>query len=225
MEVLELRYRQQEQVSVYDLWVEKIACRGRVASHGPVSEDGSRRQAGSPVRQHLEEVASELAAVAAGRDSHQVVAMQMSDVDFKACKAKLAKLAAPSRAMPEDDEDFANKRAAIAAKIAETKSGMAENKPIGAGIDAARGCLTLAQQRAKEASEALEMAQRVVEESDVEIACIERELHDLEAALAHAPAVPAAIGVDNTVDAVSGQLQRLQDILKEDFGVDPTWCP
>ena len=34
--------------------------------------------------------------------------------------------------MPEDDEDFANQRIAITAKIAERKAGMAENKPIGA---------------------------------------------------------------------------------------------
>ena len=121
--------------------------------------------------------------------------------------------------MPEDDEDFANERTAIAAKIAETKAGMTENKT-GARIDAAGGRLTRAQQRAKEASEALEMAPRVVEESDVEIACIECELHDLEAALAHVPAVSAAIGVDNTVDSVSGQLQRLQAILKENSRVD-----
>ena len=98
---------------------------------------------------------------------------------------------------------------------------MAENKPIGARIDAARQRLTRAQQRAKEAAAALEMAQRVVEESDVEIACIECELHDLEAALAHVPAVPAEICADSTVDAVSAQLQRLLNILKEDPGVDP----
>ena len=53
---------------------------------------------------------------------------------------------------------------------------------------------------------------------DVEIACIECELRDLEAALA---AVPAEICTDNTVDAVSAQLQRLLNILKEDPGVDP----
>ena len=35
VEVQELRYRQQEQVSMYDLWAEKIVCRGREASHGP----------------------------------------------------------------------------------------------------------------------------------------------------------------------------------------------
>ena len=50
-----------------------------------------------------------------------------------------------------------------------------------------------AQQRAKEAVDALEMAQRVVAESDMEIACIQRELHELEA-LGHATAVPAAPG-------------------------------
>ena len=222
MEVQELRFRQQEQVSVYDLWAEKIVCRGRDASHGPESpktgEDGKQ---GNPVRQHLEEVASKLAVVAAGRDSHQAVAMQTSDGKYRACKANLTKLEAALRAMPEDDEDFATDRAAIAAKIAETKSSMAENKPMGARIDAARGRLTRAQQRAKEASEALDKGQRVVAESDVEIACIERELHDLEAAPAHDPAVPAAIGMDNTVDAVSGQLQRLLDILEEGPGVDP----
>ena len=123
-------------------------------------------------------MASKLAAVAAGRDSHQTAEMHASDGDFKACKAKLAKLEAALRAMSEGDEDFANERTAIAAKIAEAKAGMAENKPIGARIDAARGRLTRAQQRAKEASEALEMAQPVVEESDMEIACIECELHD-----------------------------------------------
>ena len=109
-------------------------------------------------------------------------------------------------AMPENDKDFATERAGIAAKIAETKSAMAENKPVGTRIDAARGRLTRAQQRAKEASEALEMAQRVVAESDVEITCIERALHDLETALAHAPAVPAAIGW--AVTAAPGHPQR-----------------
>ena len=33
VEVQELRYRQQEQVSMYDLWAEKIVGRGREASH------------------------------------------------------------------------------------------------------------------------------------------------------------------------------------------------
>ena len=173
------------------------------------------------VRQHLEEVASKLAAEAARRDSHQPMDVQTNELDLKAGKAKLAKLEAALRAMPVDDEDFANERNAITAKIAETKAGMAENKPIGARIDAARRRLTRAQQRAKEAAAALEMAQRVVEESDVEIACIECELHDLEAALAHAPAVPAEICTDNTVDAVSAQLQRLLNILKDYPGVDP----
>ena len=79
-------------------------------------------------------------------------------------QAKLAKVEAALRAMPEDDEDLANERNAITAKIAETKAGMAENKPIGARIDAARRRLTRAQQRAKEAAAALEMAQRVVED-------------------------------------------------------------
>ena len=190
---------------------EKIVCRCSQASRGPVSEERSGRQA---VRQHLEEVASKLAAVAAGRDSHQPMDVQTNELVFKAGKAKLAKLEAALRAMPEDDEDFANERNAITAKIAETKAGMAENKPIGARIHAARRRLTRAQQRAKEAAAALEMAQRVVEESDVEIACIECELHDLEAALAHAPAVPAEICTDNTVDVVSAQLQRLLNILK-----------
>ena len=168
-----------------------------------------------------EEVASKLAAVAAGRDSHQPMDVQTNELDLKAGKAKLAKVEAALRAMPVDDEDFANERNAITAKIAGTKAGMAENKPIGARIDAARRRLTRAQHRAKEAAAALEMAQRVVEESDVEIACIECELHDLEAALAHAPAVPAEICTDNTVDAVSAQLQRLLNILKDYPGVDP----
>ena len=158
------------------------------------AKKGADGKQGHPVRQHLEEVASKLAAVAAGRDSHQTVEMQASDGDIEACKAKLAKLVAALRAMPEGDEDFENERTAMAAKIAETKAGMAENKPIGARIDTARKRLTRAKQRAKEASEAWEMAQRVVEESDTEIACIESELHDLEAALAHTPAVPAEIG-------------------------------
>ena len=120
--------------------------------------------------------------------------MQTSDGDLKAHKAKLANLEAALRAMPEDDEDFANERAAIAAKIAETKSP--------------HTCETACKRSVGSfGAEALEMAQRVVEESDLEIVCIERELHDLEDALAHAPSVPAAIAVDNTVDAVSGQLQ------------------
>ena len=182
---------------------------------------GADGKQGNPVRQHLEEVASKLAAVAAGRNSHQPTDVQTNELDFNAGKAKLAKLEAALRAMPEDDEDFANERNVITVKIAETKAGMAENKPIGARIDVARRRLTRAQHRAKEAGAALEMAQRVVEESDVEIACIEGELHDLEAALAHAPAVPAEICTDNTVDAVSAQLQRLLNILKEDPGVDP----
>ena len=118
-----------------------------------------------------------------------------------------------------NDENIANERAAIAAKITDANAGMAENKPIGVRIGAARGRLARAQQRAQKASEALEVAQRVVEESDVEIACIKYELQDLEAALAHAPAVPAATSVDNTVDAVNGQLQRPPDILT------PTWYP
>ena len=133
---------------------------------------GADGKQGNPVRQHLEEVASKLAAVAAGRDTHQPSDVQANDLDVKAGKAKLAKLEAALRAMPEDDEDFANERNAITTKIAETKAGMAENRPIGARIDAARQRLTRAQQRAKEAAAALEMAQRVVEESDVEIACM-----------------------------------------------------
>ena len=76
---------------------------------------------GNTVRQHLEEVACKLAAEAAGRDSHQPMEVQANDVHFKAGKAKLAKLEAALRAMPEDDEDFANERAAITAKIAEQK--------------------------------------------------------------------------------------------------------
>ena len=119
---------------------------------------GAEGKQGNPVRQHLEEVASKLAAIAAGRGSHQAVAMQTSD--FKACKAKLAKLEAALRAMSESGEDFPNERAATGAKIAETKAGVAENKPIGARIDAARGHFTRVQQRAQEASAALEMAQR-----------------------------------------------------------------
>ena len=128
------------------------------------------------------------------RLSQQTVAMQRSDGDCKACMVKLAKLEAASRAMPVNDEDLAVERAEISARIAETKSGMAENKFIGARMGAARGRHTRAQQRAKEAADVLEMAQRVVAESDVEVACIERDLHDLEAALGHAPAVPAAPG-------------------------------
>ena len=219
VEVQELRHRQQEQDSVCDLWAEKIACRCRQASRGPVSEERSGRPARNPVRQHLQEVASKLAAVA-GRDSHQPMEVQANDSDFNAGKAKLAKLEAASRAMPEDDEDFANERTATTAKIAVTDAGMAENNPIGAHIGAARRRLTHAQKRAKEAAEALEMTQRVVEESDVEIACIDCDVHDLEAALAHAPAVPAEICTDNTVDAVSAQLQRPLNILKEDPGMD-----
>ena len=128
VEVQELCRRQQEQDSVCDLWVEKIVCRCSQASRGPVSEERSGRQAGKPRSSTPEEVASKLAAVAAGRDTHQPTDVQANDLDFKTGKAKLAKLEAALRAMPEDDEDFANERNAIAAKIAETKAGMAENK-------------------------------------------------------------------------------------------------
>ena len=209
VEVQELCCRQQEQNSVCDLWAEKIVCRCSQASQGPVSEKRSGRQAGK----HRSSTPGGSGTQACS-GSCQPVDLQTNELDFKTGKAKLAKLEAALRAMPEDDEDFANERNAITAKIAETKAGMARNKPIGARIDAARRRLTRAQQRAKEAATALEMAQRVVEDSDVEIACIECELHDLEAALAHAPAVPAEICTDNTVDAVSAQLQRLLNILR-----------
>ena len=92
------------------------------------------------------------------------------------------------------------------------------DEPIGARIDAARRRLTRAQQRAREAAQALEMAQKVVEESDVEIACIERELRDLEAALAPAPMVPAEIRPDCVHSA---QLQQVLNTLQEDSGLDP----
>ena len=73
---------------------------------------GADGKQGNPIRQHLEEVASKLAAVAAGRDSHQPMDVQTNELDFKAGKAKLAKLEAALRAMPEDDKDFANERMA-----------------------------------------------------------------------------------------------------------------
>ena len=139
---------------------------------------GADGKLGNSVRQLLEEVASKLAAVAAGRDSHQPVEVQANDLDFKAGKAKLAKQKAALRAMPEDDEDFANEKNVITAKIAETKQAWPRTSLL---VRSQKTRLTRAQQRAKEAAEALEMAQRVVEESDVEIARIECELHDLEA--------------------------------------------
>ena len=91
----------------------------RAADQSP--QKGADGKQGNAVRQHLEEVAFKLAAVAAGRDSHQPVEVQANDVDFKADKAKLAKLEAALRAVLENDEDFANDRASITAKIAETK--------------------------------------------------------------------------------------------------------
>ena len=74
---------------------------------------GAHGNQGNPVRQHLE-VACKLAPVAAGRDSHQLVEVQANDLDIKTGKAKLAKLEAALRAMPED-EDSANERTAITA--------------------------------------------------------------------------------------------------------------
>ena len=110
-----------------------------VAAVDQSPKKGGDGKQGNTVRQHLEEVASKLAAAAAGRDSHQPMDVQTNDLDFKTGKAKLAKLEAALRAMPEDDEDFANERNAITTKIAETKAGMAENKPIGARITSRRG--------------------------------------------------------------------------------------
>ena len=92
VEVQELCRRQQEQDSVCDLWAEKIVCRCSQASRGLVSEDRSGRQAGFP------------------RSSTP-----------KAGKAKLAKLEAALRAMPEDDEDFANERTAITRRLQRRK--------------------------------------------------------------------------------------------------------
>ena len=218
VEVQELCRRQQEQDSVCDLWAEKIVCRCRQASRGPVSEERSGRQAGKP---RSSTPGGSGIQACSRRDSHQPMEVQANDLDVKAGKAKLAKLEAALRAMPEDDEDFANERTAITAKIAETKTGMAENKPVGARIGAARRRLTRAQQRAKEAAQALEMAQRVVEESDMEIAsdanCTIWKLR------LHTPQrLPTEICTDNTVDAVSAQLQRLLNILKEDPGLGVT---
>ena len=170
-----------------------FASRRRGAMTFNVHQVPAQRRQGNPVRQHLEEVASKLAAVAVrkrlcqqtGGNAEERWRLQGMQ------RRSFAKLEAASRAMPVDDEDLAIERAEMAARIVETKSGMAENKFFGARMDAARGRLTRAQQRAKEAADALEMAQRAVAESDVEIACIERELRDLEAALGHAPAVLA----------------------------------
>ena len=44
---------------------------------------GADGKQGDPVRQHLKDVASKLAAVAARRDSHQAVEMHTSDGDFR----------------------------------------------------------------------------------------------------------------------------------------------
>ena len=46
---------------------------------------GADGKQGNPVGQHLDKVASKLAAAAAGSDSHQTVEMQTKDGEFKAC--------------------------------------------------------------------------------------------------------------------------------------------
>ena len=86
VELQELRYRQQEQIGVYDLCVEKIESRCPEASHGPVKEDCSRWKAGEP---RLSAPGGSLR-----RDPYQAMAMQTGDGEHKACKAKLAKLEA-----------------------------------------------------------------------------------------------------------------------------------
>ena len=48
VEVQEVCYRQQEQHTVCDLGDEKIVCRSRQTSHGPVSEEKNGRQVGKP---------------------------------------------------------------------------------------------------------------------------------------------------------------------------------
>ena len=103
--------------------------------------------------------------------------------------------------------------------------GRHDREQTGARIDAAGGRLTRAQQRAEEASEALEMAQRVVEESDVKIVCIECELHDLEAALAHVPAIPAAIGGQHSRFSQWAVTTTPSHPPREPQSGPPTWCP
>ena len=67
------------------------------------------------------------------------------------------------------------------AKIASTKSELAEMRPLGARIDAARAALDRAERRAVQAKEALATAQRAVELSEKEVASYKDGVLKLEA--------------------------------------------
>ena len=114
VEVQALCRRQQEQDSVCDLWAEMRRSYADVAKQAvdlsPKKKERTGKQ-GNTVREHLEEVASKLAAVAAGTDSHQPMDVQTNELDLQSWQGEAGpNLEAALRAMPEDDEDFANER-------------------------------------------------------------------------------------------------------------------
>ena len=148
-------------------------------------------------------------------------------LDFqKLEKRSWPKLEAALRAMPEDDEDFANERNAITAKIAETKSRHGREQ---AYWCAHRRSLTTLDTSAAASEESCRSfgdgsaSRRGVRRGDRMYRM--RVARFGSCACSRASGCPAEICTDNTPSRQSvHSYKRLLNILKEDPGADPKPC-
>ena len=216
VEVQELRYRQQEQFSMYDLWAEKIVCRGCEASHGQVCEEGSRRHAREPCSS------------TPGGSGIQTRS--------GSCRKGLS---------PDSGDARIRRRLqGLQSEVGQTGAGIEGNVRGRRRLCERENCDSREDRRSKgrqwpRTNLLVRVSTRPEYASHVRNS-VQRKRRKLRRwfsqssrsqtwrsrasnanCTTHAPAVPAEIGVDNTVDAISGQLQRLLDILEEDPGMDP----
>ena len=121
--------------------------------------------------------------------------------------------------LPEDDS-FSELRASLLTKIESLKQDLSDSAPIGARIDGTRGLLMRCQKRREAALATLRESQEAASFAEAEVSRVEKELEELEAALAKAPP-PAPGSGESHLDIVSSQVNMLMSELAAAEGLEP----
>ena len=138
----------------------------------------------------------------------EVVDVTEDDVSLSVLQARLKTLESMLASIPKDeggDAFLAEQRKSLQAQVDQTKLAMAEQKPIGQRLDAARELLKRARGRAQRAEEAVKVAQQAAAHYQHEVEEWEVKVAQLESLVPRAPPPP----VQNPFDQLRTSLHSI----------------
>ena len=108
---------------------------------------------------------------------------------------------------------FNASRSALNSQITELKRSITRSKPVGVQLDSCRAAISRAEKRRQIALDAITKAQVDLQEADVQIGDLQKDLADLEANVLSQPSCDSSAAAH--VDSIQGMASALQKVLGE----------